>query len=468
MVSSEGECLALGRYVLFDEIAAGGMASVHIGRMRGPVGFARTVAIKRLHPQFARDRGFVAMIVDEARLAARIHHPNVVATLDVAVLDKEVFLVLDYVHGQSLAALLGKLRDRHAEVPLAVALSIVVAVLSGLHAAHEAKSDSGEPLGLVHRDVSPHNILVGALGVTQLVDFGVAKANARLHESTGEGSLKGKIAYMSPEQLQGKELDRRADVYAASVVLWELLAGRRLVTVTDPAAIVAAVMNQDVEPPSRFAPASTPAIDAIVLRGLARDRDQRFATAEEMASALEGAERLASAREVSRWVEGIAGAELRETAELIADVERLSPADTSSLAQALSDEAAPTQLPADRDERRERRPGRWALATLLAALVAVATYTLWNRQGSPPAEPAASPTPAVATPAPADNGSAAPPVDSSSVSSPAPPPASQASARGPKPACIVPPQCRPPYRLTADSEKEFKPECVPYLRCFDR
>src|SRR6185436_11579431 len=204
-----------GRYVMYDEIAAGGMATVHLGRLRGERGFARTVAIKRLHSQYARDPDFVSMLVDEARIAARVKHPNVVPPLDIIATEaEELLLVMEYVHGEVLARLLGICVRRGEAVPPEIVVAIMVGALSGLHAAHEATSDHGEPLEIVHRDVSPPNILVGADGVARVLDFGVAKAGMRA-TITHDGSTKGKISYMSPEQLRGGVVDRRTDVFAA-------------------------------------------------------------------------------------------------------------------------------------------------------------------------------------------------------------------------------------------------------------
>ena len=190
----------VGRYALYAEIAAGGMATVHFGRLLGPVGFSRTVAIKRLHPQFAKDPEFVSMFLDEARLAARIRHPNVVPTLDVVATDGELFLVMDYVPGESIARLSRVLRERQETLPIRILSATIAGVLHGLHATHEAKDERGHPLGIVHRDVSPQNVLVGTDGVPRVLDFGVAKAAGRV-QTTREGQIKGKLSYMPPEQL---------------------------------------------------------------------------------------------------------------------------------------------------------------------------------------------------------------------------------------------------------------------------
>ena len=208
------------------------MATVHLARQLGAAGFARIVAVKRLHERYARDPEFVAMFLDEARLVGRIRHPNVVQTLDV-VAEKnadggsELFIVMEYVHGESLVRLLAAARTKDEPVPLKIASAIMIGALQGLHAAHEAKSEAGQPLNIVHRDISPHNILVGIDGVARVLDFGVAKASERV-SSTTKGEVKGKLAYMAPEQLNGGEADRRTDVFAAGIVFWEVLAGQRL------------------------------------------------------------------------------------------------------------------------------------------------------------------------------------------------------------------------------------------------
>ncbi len=251
--SSAPAGMVVGRYVVFPAIAMGGMASVHIGRMSGPVGFGRTVAIKRLHPQFANDPEFVSMFVDEARLAARVQHPNVVSVLDVVAVDGELFLVMDFVRGESLSFLLQCCRELGTPAPLDCVVSVVVGMLHGLHAAHEALDEKGCPLGIVHRDVSPQNVLVGADGVPRLVDFGVARAANRV-QSTQDGQIKGKLDYLAPEQLECVPATRQTDIYAACVVLWEALSGRRLFDSEQVGAKVTRMLAGRFPAPSSFNP----------------------------------------------------------------------------------------------------------------------------------------------------------------------------------------------------------------------
>jgi serine/threonine-protein kinase len=314
----------VGRYTLFGEIASGGMATVHLGRLQATAGFSRTVAIKRMHPQFAKDPEFLSMALDEARLAARVQHPNVVSVHDVVALEGEMLLVMEYIAGEALSKLLRNARlAGEVGAPARIASAIVGGALHGLHAAHEARSERGVPLGIVHRDVSPQNILVGSDGVARVVDFGVAKAANRL-QTTREGQVKGKLSYMSPEQLRQGAVDRRADIYAAAVVLWETLTGQRLYGAEDPGAVVTEILFGTVRPPSELAPDIPAALDEIVMRGLAPEPSRRFGTAREMALALEEQVAPATASQVGAWVEALAADSLRSRADLVAGVERVS------------------------------------------------------------------------------------------------------------------------------------------------
>jgi eukaryotic-like serine/threonine-protein kinase len=321
----------VGRYAIFESIAEGGMATVHVGRMVGAVGFARTIAVKQLHPRYAKDKGFVSMFLDEARLAARIRHPNVVPTLDVVTENGELFLIMEYVHGESLSHLIRQTAERGWLVPPPIALNVMIGALHGLHAAHEASDERGRPLGIVHRDVSPQNIIVGVDGVSRVLDFGVAKACWRAG-STRDGEFKGKIQYSPPEQLVADPppLDRRVDVYAAAVCLWEALTGRKLFPGESPGAQVQQVMKMQVRPPSEIVPGLPSVIDHVVMSGLARDPKSRFSTARDMAVTLESAIAregmgfIVTQREVGEWVDRTVKETLQVRARRVAAVEAVS------------------------------------------------------------------------------------------------------------------------------------------------
>lgn len=311
----------VGRYEIFDEIASGGMATVFLGRLLGSGGFSRTVAIKRLHPQFAKDPEFVTMFLDEARLAARIRHPNVVPTLDVVAARGELFLVLEYVQGESLSRLVRCLRARGERIPLSIAVRIMADALQGLHAAHEARDERGVPLNIVHRDVTPQNILVGSDGVSRLLDFGVAKAAGR-SRTTQEGQIKGKLAYMAPEQLMSTGVSRQTDLYAAAVVFWEMLTGERLVDGDTDVDVVARLLKRDIRPPSRLAPAVPSVLDELVMKGLSAKVEDRFATAREMCVAL-GQSGVAEAPSIAvgEWVENLAADALADRLAKVSAIE---------------------------------------------------------------------------------------------------------------------------------------------------
>ena len=320
MAAERGPLRVVGRYALYNEIAAGGMATVHIGRLLGPVGFARTVAVKRLHPQFAKDPEFVSMFLDEARLAARVQHPNVVATIDVVATDGELFLIMDYVRGESLSKLLRTARKAGQRIPPRIAASIMCGFLHGLHAAHEAKNERGDRIDLVHRDVSPQNVLVGADGIPRVLDFGIAKAAGRI-QVTRDGQIKGKLAYMPPEQLSGRELTRAVDIYASGVVMWETLTGERLFKGETESETLAKILRDPVVPPSAVVQGLTTAFDAPLLKALSREAKLRHATARALAFELEKCVGVASATEVGEWVENLVGTILSAREDQIAEIE---------------------------------------------------------------------------------------------------------------------------------------------------
>ncbi len=311
----------IGRYALHERIASGGMATVYYGRLVGPVGFSRTVAIKQLHPQYSRDPDFVSMFVDEAHLAARIRHPHVVPVLDVVRDGRELYLVMDYVLGAPLSELIASAARERRPFPHAVSTAIVGGCLRGLHAAHETTDDEGRCLGIVHRDVSPANILVGRDGLARVLDFGIAKAAGRA-QVTRHGELKGKVGYMAPEQLRTGDVDRRADVYAVGVTLWETLTQKRAFAGdTDDVLALRRRAQAVLPPPSRFH-ADLTVFDAVVAKALARAPAERFQTAEELADALEACHPPATIREVSRFLAERLGDVLERRARAMAELDQ--------------------------------------------------------------------------------------------------------------------------------------------------
>ena len=302
----------LDRYELIGEIAQGGMATVFLARVAGAGGFQRFFAIKRLHPNLAGEAEFVQMFLDEARLAASIHHPHVVPILEVGTSPAGYYVVMEYIEGDTLARLAARAADHERLLPAPVALRVVLDALSGLHAAHELTDDEGRSVGLVHRDVSPQNILVGVDGASRLTDFGVARATSRL-ANTQSGTLKGKLAYMPPEQTQGSEVDRRADVFAMGVVLWEVLAGERLFKGASEAETLKNLLFKPIPTLASLAPALPAKLSDVVRRALERDVDQRYASAADFSDALEGAGLApASPREVAAYVQSVLGEEVQQ------------------------------------------------------------------------------------------------------------------------------------------------------------
>ncbi len=360
-----GAVRRIGRYALHREIASGGMATVHLGRLLGPVGFSRTVAIKRLHPHYAKDPEFVSMFLDEAKLASRIRHPNVVATLDIVARKGELFLVMDYVQGESLSKLMKLAAGSGDKVPLGVATSIVLNLLAGLHAAHEAHGENGEPLNIVHRDISPQNVLVGVDGIARVVDFGVAKAAVRV-QTTREGQLKGKLAYMAPEQLISGEVDRRVDVYAASVVMWELLTGRTLFA-GDDARVVYRIIHENPMPPSQINPDIPPALDAIVLRGLSRKPDERYSSADAMAEEIVGCTQPSYSRVVGQWVARTARATLDSRANMVAELESSTALEAATTSR-MGDDADPPTMDSTESKLSEATSGAASRASSVATV----------------------------------------------------------------------------------------------------
>ena len=312
-----GTTLHVGRYALHRQIARGGMATIHIARLMGDEGFSRIVAAKRLLPEFAQDPEFVAMFLDEARIASRVHHRNVVPVLDVVNTGDEVVLVQEFVHGVPLHWLLNRARQTKSLVPVDIAISIACQVLAGLQAAHETTDELGAPLHVVHRDVSPQNVMIATDGTARLLDFGVAKSLMAAHV-TREGTYKGKLAYSAPEQLRGAAVPQ-SDIYSLTVLLWELLVGHRMHrTAKAEAELVATIMNGELPTVTEALMAQREwemigdehrrqiqVLDPIIKRGLSVEIEDRFQTATEMEEVLLSLVRPASGTAVAQWLKNL-------------------------------------------------------------------------------------------------------------------------------------------------------------------
>ena len=262
------------------------MASVHLGRMDGPGGFQKWVAIKRIHPHLVEDDQFVDMFLDEARIAAGINHANVAQVFDLGKDDNTYWIAMEYLHGEPLREVMRKAEERRMRIMPDLAARICADAADGLHAAHELRGKNGQLLGLVHRDVTPHNLFVTYEGYTKVVDFGIAKVADRL-SSTRAGTLKGKLAYMSPEQVRGAEVDRTTDIFALGVVLWELTTNQRLFRMDTDLDTLEKVQACIVPPPSTIIPGYPPELEACVMKALSKRKQDRFATAREFSRALQ-------------------------------------------------------------------------------------------------------------------------------------------------------------------------------------
>lgn len=317
-IGSRGPLARLGRYEILGRLATGGMAEILLGRVLGPHGFERPVAIKRILPELAENRAFVEMFVDEARIAARIRHARVVQVHELAAQGGEYFLVMEYIEGENLGGLMRRMWLRSEALDRVLAAHIVAEACAGLHAAHELTDASGVARGVVHRDVSPQNVMITFAGEVKVLDFGIAKAfdSAR----TQDGHVKGKCEYMSPEQCIGASLDRRSDIFSLGILLYELTVGKRLFKRADPAASQRAVCSAPIPRPTEVDPTYPPILEAICARALARDRSDRYPTMLEMRRDLVAAIRQATrADQRAGEEEQLAGAMARLFADRIQD-----------------------------------------------------------------------------------------------------------------------------------------------------
>jgi serine/threonine protein kinase len=501
--------IVIGRYLLHRQIARGGMATIHIARLVGDEGFTRIVAAKRLHPEFAEDRDFVSMFLDEARIASKVHHRNVVPVLDVVTTGEEVVLVQEYVHGVPLHWLLRTAHEAKTHVPINIAVSIGCQVLAGLQAAHETTDEMGEALGVVHRDVSPQNIMVATDGTARLLDFGIAKATMAAH-ITREGMFKGKLAYSAPEQIRGAAT-QQSDIYSLSVVLWELLVGHRLHNnAQSEGELIAEVMTgrlptilEVLAPEKEWLGANRwrhlEALDQILQRGLHIDVSKRWKTAAEMEAALASAVSPASTTGVAGWLKTLGREFLTGRDRVIALEEaswrRNSAAVPRRVSQAgtTPNNTEPGTIPAAPAPLMTRYRGRILAAAAVGMFMVILAFIIWITRDpvvevaaapalsfgpiAPPPQPAASPAirnisaaagsavapeKTVLRPAPinniARNRIPPRPVQRIAPREVVPPPKPVAVAPAPPPAAPAL-DCNPPYFYDG-AKKVFKPACI--------
>jgi serine/threonine-protein kinase len=375
------------------------MATVYLARVRGVGGFERDVALKLLHAHLRNgedEPNATRQLLDEAKLVSRIQHPNVAAVTDVGEAASGVFLVMEYVEGETLAALFREATRRGERIPPEIALRVLVDALAGLHAAHEARDEAGRPLHLVHRDFSPQNILVGIDGASRLTDFGIAKA-VGASAMTQTGFIKGKPAYMAPEQALGVPVDRRCDVWGASVVAWELFAGARLHPAREDASTLLRIVSTDAPRLRSAWPEAPPELDECIAEGLQRDVTGRIPTAEALRMRMTAAAglRVADPTEVAEYVASVAGPKIEERRRAVAEALARSEAESSVRATVLvTDRATRPEAPRSRRLRRAAY-GLIGAGALAAAVVAAARASVARSDRS-----AAGTAPQLATTAP--------------------------------------------------------------------
>ncbi|MEO7093277.1 MAG: serine/threonine-protein kinase, partial [Polyangiales bacterium] len=298
-----------GKYTLLRRMATGGMAEIFLALQRSVAGFEKLIVIKRILPAMNGDRGFIDMLLHEARVAASLSHPNIVQTIDVGQVDGNYFIALEHVHGEDLRSIVRQMKKKGVmQFPFEHAIAIILGMCAGLSYAHERRDLDGTPLSIVHRDVSPQNVIVGFAGDVKVVDFGVAKSGSQTAESTKSGQLKGKVPYMSPEQARGEEVDWRSDIFAVGVMLFELTTGKRLFKGATEYETLKLIIEREYPRPSWVSTGYPPALETIVMRALEKDREKRYQSAREMQADLE-----AFVRDEKLPVSSIALAEFMKT-----------------------------------------------------------------------------------------------------------------------------------------------------------
>ncbi|MFT3712255.1 MAG: serine/threonine-protein kinase [Archangium sp.] len=345
--------IEFGKYRLIRRIAVGGMAQIWLAVQRGPHGFEKTAVLKVILPELCSNDEFVQMFLDEARLAATLDHNNVVRIYDFGEVGGQYYLAMEHLPGEDLASIMQASKRAERMVPIATACDVIVGAATGLHFAHELTDQNGRPQNVVHRDVSPSNVIVTYHGTVKLVDFGIARAESNITK-TAAGTLKGKVAYVSPEQAAGDPLDRRSDVFALGTVLYELVTLQRPFKRESDLATLKAVVSAPIPVPSSIRPQVPPALDAIILKAMERDLEQRYQSAAELADALASflvsQQYVRSERAVAEFMNGLFDADRRmgklRIAQISLEPSAKTPSQLKHLPQHLSPIRSHPTLPA--------------------------------------------------------------------------------------------------------------------------
>jgi serine/threonine-protein kinase len=318
-----------GKYTLIRKLAVGGMAELFLALQRSVAGFEKLIVVKRVLPHLAKDSSFIEMLLAEARIAATLNHPNVGHIYDVGSVDGQFYIAMEHIHGEDLRSLVRQMKKMNVtSFPLEHALAIALGCCAGLSYAHDKRDLDGEPMGIVHRDVSPQNILVTFTGDVKLVDFGIAKAGRGQMEDTGSGQLKGKVPYMSPEQAQGEVLDNRSDIFSLGIILFELCTGRRLFRGKNEMETLRKIVEEDYPRPRDLNPGLSPRLEQIILRSLEKDPTRRYQSAREMQVDLEDyirSEQLkVSSVSLGEWMEDLFRDKLDQQKQLLQEGRQLA------------------------------------------------------------------------------------------------------------------------------------------------
>ncbi|MFK7990710.1 MAG: PEGA domain-containing protein [Sandaracinaceae bacterium] len=384
--------MRFGKYTLIRKLATGGMAELFLALQRSVAGFEKLIVVKRVLPHLVKDDSFIEMLLAEARIAATLNHPNVAHIYDVGEVDGQYYIAMEHVHGEDLRSIVRQMKKMNVTAfPLEHALAIVLGCCAGLAFAHEQRDLDGEPMGIVHRDVSPQNILVTFSGDVKLVDFGIAKAGRSKEEDTGSGQLKGKVPYMSPEQAQGLHLDNRSDVFSLGIMLFELCTGRRLFRGKNEMETLRRIVEDEYPRPRELNPHLNPRLEAIILRALEKSTKNRYQTAREMQADLEDFIRdeqlKVSSLSVGEWMGSLFKDKLDAQKEMLQEGRQL--ADVIA-AQVAEEEAREGSLSGVRQKQASKAP--WILLGLVMLVTAGAAAFLLTR---PPPEPVAAHAPGV-------------------------------------------------------------------------